>query len=97
MSSIQNGYYDTCEKLASGIDSFTEKVRSFNEEVKVKNIEIEIESAEEFCLGFSMKHPDGNPLKGKEAVLTAKLMKKALHDNDHEIFNNLKEAGFIHK
>ncbi|ALO35414.1 hypothetical protein CMT41_12310 [Colwellia sp. MT41] len=97
MSSIKNGYYETCEKLASGISSFTEKVRSFNEEMEVKNIEIEIESAEEFCLGNAMRQPDGNPLKGKEAVLACKLMRKVLLENDQELFNNLKEAGFIHK
>lgn len=97
MSSIKNGSYDICEKLTSGISSFTEKVRSFNEEMEVKNIEIEIENAEEFCLAFAMRHPDGNPLKGKEAVLAGKLMKKALLDNDHEIFNSLKELGMIHK
>jgi hypothetical protein len=97
MSSIKNGYYETCEKLASGISSFTETVRSLKEEMEDKTIEIEIEFAEEFCLGYAMRHPDGNPLKGKEAVLACKLMKKVLHENDLELFNNLKEAGFIHK
>ncbi|GAA6172001.1 hypothetical protein NBRC116592_16710 [Colwellia sp. KU-HH00111] len=97
MSSKKNGYYYACEKLASGVSSFTEKVRSFNEEIKVKNIEIEIESAEKFCLGFAMRRPDGNPLRGKEAVLAGKLMKKALLDNDLDIFNSLKELGLIHK
>ena len=97
MSSKKNGYYDTCEKIGSGISSFTEKVRSFKEEIKVKSIENEIESLEEFCLSFAMRHPDGNPLKGKDAVLAGKLMKKALLDNDHEIFNSLKELGLIHK
>jgi hypothetical protein len=97
MSSIKNDYYDTCEKLGSGISSFTEKVRSFNEEMEVKNIEFEIEIAEESCLRFAMRNPDGKPLKGKEAVLANKLMTKALLDNDHEIFNSLKELGLIHK
>ena len=97
MSSIKNGYYETCEKLGSGISSFNEEIRSFKEEMEVNNIELEIEGAEESCLGFDMRQPDGNPLKGKEAVLASKLMKKALLDNDREIYNSLKELGLIHK
>jgi hypothetical protein len=97
MSSKKNGYYETCKRLATGISSFNEEIHSFNEEMEVKNIDIEIEYAEESCLGFDMRQPDGNPLKGKEAVLANKLMKKALHDNDREIYNSLKELGWIHK
>jgi hypothetical protein len=97
MSSIKNGYYEICEKLASGISSFNEEIRSFNEEMEVKNIEFEIECAEKSCLGFAMRQPDGNPLKGKEAVWANKLMTKARLDNDREIYNSLKELGLVHK
>jgi hypothetical protein len=93
MSLIKDGYYEACEKLASGISSLGEKARSCAEEMEKD----EIESAEKFCLGFAMRHPDGSPLKGEYAISLCKIMKQALYDEDHELFDNLKEAGFIHK
>jgi hypothetical protein len=97
MSSIKNGYYQATEKLASGIRSLGEKARSCTEEIEKEVKNIQIESAEEFCLGFAMRHQDGNPLKGEDAIIMSHIMKKALDDEGDELFNNLKEAGFIHK
>jgi hypothetical protein len=97
MSSIKNGYYEACEKLASGISSLSKGAVSCAERALIEARNGRMESAEELCLTYAMSDPDGNPLKGKEAVLASDIMIKALRDEDWELLNKLKELGFIHK
>jgi hypothetical protein len=97
MSSIKNRYYKTCETLALGFRSLGEGSKSWSEEIKKEDTNMKIEKAEELCLACAMRHPDGNPLRGKDAVSAGELLQKVIVDGDYELFNRLKEAGFIHK
>jgi hypothetical protein len=97
MSSIKNGYYEICEKIGLGISSLGESSKSCRENgewvKKANNSNIKV--SEEFCLSFNMRQPDGNPLRGEDAVMAVTIMKKAILEEDDELYNSLKEAGFI--
>jgi benzoyl-CoA reductase/2-hydroxyglutaryl-CoA dehydratase subunit BcrC/BadD/HgdB len=99
MSSIKNGFEVICETLVSLSEegnALSKSFRSGAEEMLKKANNSKMEGTEKFCLAYNMRHPDGKPLKGQDAIIMCEIMKKALRDSDDEVFNKLKEAGFIH-
>lgn len=99
-SKIKNGFKVINETLVSLSEEFltsAKNARRATEEVVKEANNSDIKASEEFCLKFAMRQPDGNPLRGEDAVLAKTIMIKALDEEGDELYNSLKEAGFIHK
>jgi hypothetical protein len=87
----------TINKLANKLNEVAARGEEFADQLYLNAHSGAIKTAEDFCVKFDLKLPDGQPLKGEEAKAVSDIAMNDLRDGHFRSIDKLKADGFLHK